>query len=355
MMWIQLFINVVNAVAQYLLIYVFGIGFIGSPIGFTFAQSLSPILLFLYARGLLWDQVRRTWAGWSREAFRDWLPYLKVAFPSAMMMCLEWWGFELMIFLAGLLGPASLAASEIHISLLNFVYMLPLGISVAVNIRVGNQLGAGRPFKARRTSYVGLLFIWLCMLCISGLVYTIRNYWGRVYSDDEDVVQLVAHVLPVACLTVVLDGNQAVSSGILRGCGQVVVGAILNLIAYYIVSLPVGLLLGFKFKLGLLGLWSGMAIAELVVVAFFLFFIFRMDWVRVSHEARERSAVPSQENVTDLEEVAPLESDDMEMELIQRHPLGTARLDSEEHLNLPPQTVSLSLRPPSSSSAAATS
>ncbi|NXE43553.1 S47A2 protein, partial [Ptilorrhoa leucosticta] len=95
--------------------------------------------------------------GWSRECLVDWGSFIWLAVPGMVMMCIEWWAFEIGSFLAGLISVVQLGAQSVICELATVAYMVPLGISVAASVRVGNALGAGDAVQAKTSCITALL------------------------------------------------------------------------------------------------------------------------------------------------------------------------------------------------------
>ncbi len=100
---------------------------------------------------------RRTWLGWTRECLSDWVPYLHVAAPSLVMICLDWWTFEIIVILSGLLPRPEMTMSMMGITfnVHAVCFFAAHGLSGAASTRVGNELGAGRPRLAWLNTQVG--------------------------------------------------------------------------------------------------------------------------------------------------------------------------------------------------------
>ncbi|KAI4341516.1 hypothetical protein MLD38_026230 [Melastoma candidum] len=241
----------------------------------------------------------KTWTGFSKEAFHDVLKFLKLAIPSAVMVCLEMWSFELMVLLSGLLPDPELETSVLSISLNTAatVWMIPFGLSCAISTRVSNELGAGNPEAARLAVYVVLGMTVLVGATVGTVLVSIRNVWGYAYSDNIQVVRYVAVMLPIVAASNFLDGLQCVLSGNARGCGWQKIGAFVNLGSYYLIGIPCGVLLAFVLHVGGKGLWLGIICALVVQVVCLLLITLRTDWDQEANKASNRvhdSTVPAE-------------------------------------------------------------
>ena len=84
-----------------------------------------------------------------------------------------------------------------------------------------------------------------------------KQVYGYIFSDDESVAQLVSQVMPLVASFQVADGLAGSCGGVLRGQGRQHLGAAFNIIAYYVLALPLGITLAFHWGYGLPGLWIG--------------------------------------------------------------------------------------------------
>lgn len=218
------------------------------------------------------------------------LTFVRLAIPSAVMVCLEMWSFELMVLLSGLLPNPELETSVLSISLNTAatVWMIPFGLSCAVSTRVSNELGAGDPETARLA--VGVVFVMAITegILVGSVLILIRNVWGYAYSDEVEVIRYVAIMMPILAVSNFLDGLQCVLSGTARGCGWQKIGAYINLGSYYLVGIPAAVLLAFVFKIGGKGLWLGIICALVVQVLSLLTVTIRTNWQQQAQKATER-------------------------------------------------------------------
>ncbi|XP_067864534.1 multidrug and toxin extrusion protein 1-like [Heptranchias perlo] len=281
--------NVFNVVINYLLLYVLTLGVQGSAVANVVSQYCQVILLFVYIR---WKKLYvGTWAGWSTECLQEWGQFTRLAIPSMLMLCIEWWAYEIGTFLAGLVSELELGAQSVIYQILTAVYMIPLGYSVAASVHVGNALGARKPEQAKNSAKVALWCIAVCALVMCVILGAVRDVVGYIFTTDKDIIQLVADILPLIIASHLIDAIAAVSGGVLRGAGKQKLGAIGNLVGFYLIGFPIGISLMFAAKLGILGLWSGMLICVAVQCVFLQTVIYRINWNEASDQALVNAGV----------------------------------------------------------------
>ncbi|KFK35645.1 hypothetical protein AALP_AA4G017500 [Arabis alpina] len=206
--------------------------------------------------------------------------YFHYGVPSAAMLCLEWWLFELLILFSGLLPNPKLETSVLSICLTTSTlhYVIPAGVAAAVSTRVSNKLGAGNPQVARVSVLAGLC-LWLVESAFfSTLLFTCKNIVGYAFSNSKEVVDYVADLSPFLCLSFILDGFTAVLNGVARGSGWQHIGAWNNVVSYYLVGAPVGLYLAFIRGFHGKGLWCGVVVGSAVQATILAIVTASMNW-----------------------------------------------------------------------------
>jgi len=221
--------------------------------------------------------------------FKDLPDFVKLAIPGLVMVCAEWWAFEILAIFAGWMSINALGAHTIVIQASSLCYMIPWGLSSAVSTRVGNALGAGDAEGGHRAVKVALMIVIPLELLQALLVFLLRRQIGAFYSKSEEVINQVAAVIPVVCVMLFGDGIVAVSNGILRGMARQNLGAIVNVAVYYLFGLPMAWALGIPASLGVVGLWIAASIASWGQgVAFQIFILFKANWEQEAEAAVER-------------------------------------------------------------------
>jgi multidrug resistance protein, MATE family len=198
----------------------------------------------------------------SLEAFLHWGDFLKLGGAGALMLCCEWWAYEILVLMAGFLGTAAIDAQSIILMFVGLLYSLPLGFSTVVSVHIGQCIGAGRLDDAKIAGYTGTITIILVQGALSLAVWVVGPWYVAMFTSDEHVLSLIRHAIAYVCAFVLLDGLQNVGSGILRGAGKQNLGAALNFIAFYLIGLPMSYVICFRWDFGVSGLILGMTFAN---------------------------------------------------------------------------------------------
>ena len=256
--------NIVNAVGDWALIY----GHLGfRAMGIT-GSGWSTCFARVYMAGVL--AVTLLWVEWKRrralarpagtiriDLHRMWA-LLRLGAPAATQILCEIGAFSAATALIAKLGAVPLSGHEIALNCAALTFMVPLGISSAAAVRVGQQLGRKDAAGARRAGWSAITLGASFMTC-SGLVFvSIPTFIARLFSPDPLVIRTGAKLLLVAAAFQLFDGLQTVTTGALRGAGDTKTPMLANFIAYWLIGLPAGYVLCFKFGWGALGIWFGL-------------------------------------------------------------------------------------------------
>ena len=190
---------------------------------------------------------------------------INIGLPAGLQFIFEVGAFGLAVIMIGWIGTKALAAHQIAVNLAAVSYMAASGLSAAATIRVGNQLGRKDVPTLRAAAFTLYGMVITFMLACALIFILGRYYLPSLYIRDVEVVQIASSLVVIAGFFQLSDGIQVVSLGALRGLEDVKVPTLLTFIAYWVIALPIGYLLGFKFDLGAEGIWYGLLIGLTIV------------------------------------------------------------------------------------------
>ncbi|KAM5538601.1 hypothetical protein V8D89_007630 [Ganoderma adspersum] len=285
----------VNLALNVYLVHHTRLGLLGSPLAISITFWVCFLALALLTCRSQAHRKNGTWAGFQLGLVLDagsCAYFLKLAIPGILMVGTEWAAFEIVALAAGRLGSLPLAAQSVIMTTDQIMNTIPFGIGVAASARVGNLIGARLPNAAKRASHASALLSVVVGAIVMIVLIATKDIFGYIYSDDDDVVVLVSKVMPLVASFQIADGLAGSCGGVLRGQGRQHLGAFFNLIAYYILALPLGITLAFhpNSRLGLQGLWIGQVVALFIVgLSEYGMVWFGTDWEKEVQRGIERN------------------------------------------------------------------
>lgn len=196
--------------------------------------------------------------------------------------------FAAVTYLCGVLGPLPLAAHEIALTCASFTFMVPLGISNAASVRVGQALGRSAIEEARAAGWASIALAAGVMLCFATIMWTAAPAIAGIFTRDAVVIAAAVPLLWVAACFQLFDGLQIAATGALRGAGSTRAALVAQLLGYWVLGLPVAWWMAFGRHMGALGMWIGLC-CGLVVAAVLLVSV----WWRTTGDLGSRRLVMS--------------------------------------------------------------
>ncbi|KAB8271559.1 mate-domain-containing protein [Aspergillus minisclerotigenes] len=277
-----------NAFMNWLFVWKFQWGFVGAPIAVAITDNLMPLFLFLY---VYFIDGAECWNGFTTKALRNWGPMIRLALPGLVMVEAECLAFEVLTLASSYLGTTPLAAQSVLSTIASIMFQVPFPLSISGSTRVANLIGATLVGPAKISAKVTMGYAVIVGMLNMLLLSSLRSYIPRLFTPEEEVIELVAQVLPLCAAFQLFDALAANCNGILRGIGRQEIGGYVQLFCYYAVAMPISF--GTTFGLGwdLLGLWSGVALALFLVSVIEVVFLIRTDWDRSVQDALQRNAM----------------------------------------------------------------
>ncbi len=259
--WIMLAAGALNVLFNWIFIY----GKFGAPRmgldGAGVATLLSRVLMFA---AIIW---------WCRRAqtVRDWVPVhwfrtpewpavrdlVRVGWPASLQLLAEVSAFVMVALLIGTLGPAALASHQVAMTCAATIFMVPLGLSMALTVRMGEAWGAHEFERLRAILVSGWGLVLAFTLCSAQAFLFFNHTIASWFLTEPTAASLAASLLLISAAFQVSDAMQVSAGGALRGLGDVKVPAWLAFVAYWVVAIPLGWWLAFRAAWGVAGMWWG--------------------------------------------------------------------------------------------------
>ncbi len=263
--------NLLNAGANWLLIF----GHAGMPVlgvtGAALATVISRWVMFALLLAGAWRDLRPHLSFVDRAAFAPGPlgRMLALGIPIGLQQFLEVSAFAAVGLLMGTFGALQVASHQIALNMASLTFMVPLGVGAAASVRVGHAIGAEDDRRSRRAARLSYLMGASFMTTTAAVFLLLPAPLARLYTSDASVIAIAASLVPIAGVFQVFDGLQAVGAGVLRGMGDTRVPLVAMLSGYWLIGVPVSVVLAFYTGMGPQGLWWGF-VAGLASVALFL-------------------------------------------------------------------------------------
>ncbi|KAL8250027.1 hypothetical protein R6Q59_033720 [Mikania micrantha] len=221
MLWSSVAFLVLHVPLCWALVFKLGFGTAGAALAIGISYTLNAILLGVYLyRSKACEKTHATCLGDVVSSIKE---FIRFAIPSAVMICLEWWSYEIVVLLSGLLPNPQLETSVLSVCLTVDIlhYYIPYSLGVAVSTRVSNELGSGNPMAAKTAllavSVVGALEV----IIASTILFGSRSVLGCAFGKEKELVDYVKDMTPLLCVSAI----QTILSGVARGSGWQDTGA----------------------------------------------------------------------------------------------------------------------------------
>ncbi|KAM1391999.1 hypothetical protein ACFX2I_019645 [Malus domestica] len=283
--WVSLVALLINILTSWLFVDVLHFGVFGAVIALDISWWVLALGLYVYATCGWCSQ---TWTGFSTQAFSGLWEFIKLSVASGVMLCLENWYYRILILITGYLKNTTITVDALSVCMTinGWEIMIPLAFFAGTGVRVANELGAGNWKAAKFATKVSVIESTMVGVFFCALIIALHDKIAYIFTTSSDVVEAVNHMSYLLAITILLNSVQPVLSGVAVGSGWQAWVAYINLFCYYIVGLPLGILMGWAFNLGIRGIWGGMIIGGTGMQTLILATItIQRDWEKEAEKA----------------------------------------------------------------------
>ncbi|CAL1367601.1 unnamed protein product [Linum trigynum] len=298
----------VHVLLNWVFVSKLGYGIIGAAVVGDVSWFLLVAAQVVY---MVWSSFD-SWTGFSTKAFSSFPAFAKLSLASAVLSCLEIWYPTMVILMVGWLEnpEIAVAASSICLNFQYWAWIIAAGFNAAVSVRVSNELGAGNHEAAKLSIAVTICTSTVVGVTFSTVVLASKNEFPKLFSSDSDVIREAGNLAYFSAAVIFLDIIMPVLHGVAVGAGWQSQVAVVNIVCYYVVGLPLAAMLGYTFEFGVKGIWSGMVVGCVLQMAFLLFVIHTTNWETEASKSEARM-----KDWGEISETQPIVGDTEENEL----------------------------------------
>ncbi|KAM7518533.1 hypothetical protein LguiB_017495 [Lonicera macranthoides] len=273
-----------HVLISWFFVYYLRVGIVGTALTLDFSWWLSVLGLFVYS---VCGWCPHSWNGFSKQAFVGLWDFFKLSVASGVMLSLENFYYRLLIIISGNIKNTDVAVNALSICITFYGWesMIPLGFFAATGVRVANELGAGNAKAAKFAAVVSALTSLVVGLLFWSIIMAFPNLLAVIFTSSTSVIAMVKELAFLLALTILLNCIQPVLSGVAVGSGWQALVAFINIGSYYIVGIPLGVVLGWLFGFGIKGIWTGMISGTLVQTLILAIITIRCKWDKEAERA----------------------------------------------------------------------
>lgn len=211
----------------------------------------------------------------------------RLAGPISLAVISETWFTQLTIVFVGNLGANAESALVTASGLTGMLAVLPGSFAAAAGLMTGIAMGAKQPLKARKTATTVLFFNWALWFFCCVVMFYFKDALVGIYGFDGEVRQLTTNLIVIGLLIGFSDVCKNSIEGPLRVMGFGVHCALIRVVAYYPIALPIGYYLAFHMKWGVYGFQVGLFIGFTILAVSYTTLLYRINFPEkaAKHEA----------------------------------------------------------------------
>ncbi|KAJ1424718.1 Multi antimicrobial extrusion protein [Sesbania bispinosa] len=285
----------IHVLVSWVFVYKMRIGIVGTALTIDFSWWISVMAMLGY---ILFGGCPHSWTGFSAEAFVGLWDFFKLSLASGVMLALENFYFRLLLIVSGYMHNSEVAidALSVCVTIYGWESMILLGFLAATGyvacssaslgraciarVRVANELGAGNAKGAKFATMVSVVNTVLVGFIFWLIIVAFNEKLALIFTSSSSVIKMVNELAMLLAFTILLNCIQPVLSGVAIGSGRQAVVAYINIGSYYLVGIPLGVLLGWLLPSGIVGMWIGMMSGTVVQTLILAIITMRYDWER---------------------------------------------------------------------------
>jgi len=262
--------------------------------GVAIATSVHLFIRFVVSQIYLWT-ISELWefddvSFFSKETFENLGYQFGLGMMTMLMGIWGWWAFDIFTLICSYLAIEVISAQTVMRSLGLLTFMIPVGVTTASAILIGQNIGKGDIGAIRH-------YYRFCMLCavFLGLAQTLlliptRDYLINVFTAEAAVVEQMKLAWTIFVVFVFFDTTQGVAMSCISASGLQKYGAIITACAYFVIGIPATLVAVFKFDFGIKGIWMGPTLATAFLTVTYMTIFSKIDWLTLTQKAKEQRA-----------------------------------------------------------------
>ena len=277
---------VLHCMVAYVLVYIYNQGIYGIAMvtSFDYFIRFMSLQIFIYYSRFQKNLIPL----YDPECFQNLLPQLKLSLKSFMMGFWQHRSYQMYSVITIFMPSEILAAQHICIGIVSIFHVLPISLSMAYSVLVGNMIGAARVQSAHAYVKMGLISGISWGLFSATVMTVFKQFIINLFTSSEQVNQRVREAYLVVTLYILIEPLSKIMTGIITGLGKQGIASVFTLIAYWVIGIPFSLLYVFEFEGKFYAIWLGATISIVFIFICSYVIMLRTDFTHLCEEAYKR-------------------------------------------------------------------
>ena len=270
---IQVITTMLHVLWLFLFVSVFEFGYQGIALSswFTYILNFTLCMLYITYNKSLFKEGSLHWI--NKDSFTGLWEYMRFGGPSLLLLLFDMWCFQIMMIMAGYLGPIEMGACLVIINFAAIIFVLILGISMSTSKLVGNSLGANDPERARKYRDMALVYAILFSTIIIIFMLIFKNNLPYLMTDHQEIAEKVTEIIPIMVCWITADSLQGISAGIIRSMGIQIYATVFCLSINWGIILPLAYVFAFPLEMKAFGVWLSTPIGTILIAISYIWLI----------------------------------------------------------------------------------
>jgi MATE family multidrug resistance protein len=258
-------------------------GITGCALSFISGRFLLCLITTLYLWKYPPEQAANFWI--NKKCFFGLWDYLKFTFGSAILMCAEWWPFEILTYMSTYISDLDYNVNIYIEQLSALFFSLSVGISFAVTVYISDYIAKYTVEMTKRISYISTIYALILGGILSLFIFFSKGFMLKLFTTNEDLLSKGEPVMLVLSFVIFFKNLQYTFSSILRGLGKQTEASILSIVIFYFVMMTLAYIFGIHLKMGVFGIWLAILIGNILAsIVFLIMLVFIINWEKVKEE-----------------------------------------------------------------------
>jgi MATE family multidrug resistance protein len=287
---INLIILIISVVLHpmwcYLFMVIFKFGVQGAAFSLIISQATNCVagLAYIY----IYQPLPESIFFFNKDSFNGWWEYLKIALPSAFLICAEWLAYEITAFIAIWIGKIDYTVHIILSSINLNLFTFPFGFGTVACIILGHSICKKSINYVKK--YALIIFVTgIAVIMIANLIiYINRDSLLHLYIHDDEIVTKAKEVIPIVCFYTLADMAQNTMAGMFRGLGKQLIATKIAMFNFYVTLYIFAIYFGKVLNWGVYGLWAGMIVGYGVNACCYFYLLYTFDFNAIQREVLAR-------------------------------------------------------------------